>query len=102
MQHKPFGALEDLERTFLEIVLQDQNLANKDRPCEWQTCRKPATYWLICPVCSAREVQCEEHSLMIQKAPLGEVVVFDRSCYHQVQQCQCSSEPITNIKKKKE
>jgi hypothetical protein len=97
MQHKPFGSTIDLESTFLEIVLENQNLENQDTPCEWETCKKPAEFWLICPACSAREVQCEEHSLMIRKAPLGETVVFDRSCYHQVQQCECLTEPIKKI-----
>jgi len=87
--------IESLDKTFLEIVFNVEGLDEKDRPCEWETCNAPAAFWLICPVCSAREVQCEEHSLMIRKAPIGEVVVFDRSCYHNVQQCQCSTEPIT-------
>jgi hypothetical protein len=89
--------LETLERTVLERVLEDHELGAQDRPCEWETCRKPAAFWLICPVCSAREVQCEEHSMMIRKAPIGEVVLFDRSCNHNVQQCQCLVEPITKV-----
>jgi len=94
MMPKP---LETLERTFLEIVHENHELGQKDRPCEWETCNAPTAFWLICPVCSAREVQCEEHSMMICKAPIGEVVLFDRSCNHSVQQSQCSTEPITKV-----
>ena len=89
--------LETLERTVLEIVLEDQELGAQDRPCEWETCTAPAAFWLICPVCSAREVQCEEHSLMIRKAPIGEVVLFDRICNVNEQQWECLTEQITTV-----
>ena len=88
MQPKP---LETLERT----VLENHELGQKERPCEWETCRAPAAFWLICPLCSAREVQCEEHSLKIRNAPVGEILTFDLTCNHRVQQCQCLTEPIS-------
>jgi hypothetical protein len=65
--------LETLERTVLEIVLEDDEQSQQDTPCEWETCTAPAFFWLICPVCSAREVQFEAHPLMIRKAPITKV-----------------------------
>ena len=91
MMPKP---LETLDLSLLESILEHEDLENKDRPCEWESCKKPAEFWLICPICSAHEVQCDEHSQMIRKAPIGETVIFDRSCNHRVQQRECLTKPI--------
>ena len=86
--------IEELEKTLLELSQEDFSLEDLEKICEWQSCGAPAEYWLICPVCGAREYQCEEHSVMIQNAPVGPTVVFDRSCQHHVQQHKCKTEKI--------
>ena len=84
----------ELDTTLLELTLEDFLLDDKEQLCEWHSCGAPAEYWLICPVCGSKEYQCEEHSLMIQNAPVGPTVIFDRSCQHHVQQYKCKTEKI--------
>jgi len=84
----------DMNEALLEQVFDFKQIDDTDRPCEWMTCPQPAEFWLICPLCGAREVQCAEHSRMIRNAPPGVTVVFDLTCNHCVQQRQCLTEPI--------
>jgi len=85
--------IDTLETTRLEEI-EDEHDLDKDKRCEWMDCTATAEYWLICPVCSAREYQCAEHTLMIRTAPIGATVIFDRTCQHRVQQCTCHTEKI--------
>jgi len=67
---------------------------NNDKLCEWNDCREPATHWLVCPVCGAKELQCDEHSNMIRSAPVGVTVYFNITCKHVVMQVSCGVEPL--------
>lgn len=84
----------ELETTLLVPAQEDFSLDEKDLLCEWHSCGAPAEYWLLCPACGSRELLCGDHTLMIQKAPVGPTVVFDRSCQHHVQQHKCKTEKI--------
>jgi hypothetical protein len=86
--------IDELEKSLLELTLEDFALDEDEKLCEWQSCGAPAEYWLICPVCGSREYQCGAHSSMIRNAPVGPTVVFDRSCQHHVQQYKCKTEKI--------
>jgi hypothetical protein len=86
--------IDELEKSLLELTLEDFALDDDEKLCEWHSCRAPAEYWLICPVCGSREYQCGAHSSMIRNAPVGPTVVFDRSCQHHVQQHKCKTEKI--------
>ena len=86
--------IDELEKSLLELTLEDFALDEEEKLCEWQSCVAPAEYWLICPVCGSREYQCGAHSSMIRNAPVGPTVVFDRSCQHHVQQHKCKTEKI--------
>jgi hypothetical protein len=85
--NKPEGA------TFLEPVVYLRDLS-EDNICEWDPCPNPATYWLVCPICSSKELQCDNHTIMVQKAPIGETVMFNCTCLHTVQQMECGVEKI--------
>ena len=76
----------------LEQIFTEDDF-NSDESCQWETCREPATHWLICPMCAAREYLCNAHAVMIQNAKVGEVVVFNCSCDHKVLRVKCSVEP---------
>ena len=76
----------------LEQIITEDDFSNEES-CQWETCREPATHWLICPMCAAREFLCNAHAVMIQNAKVGEVVVFNCSCDHKVLRVKCSVEP---------
>jgi hypothetical protein len=65
-----------------------------DKQCEWSGCSIPATYWIICPICSAKELQCDNHTLEVKRAPFGETLIFNCTCLHTVQQMDCAVEKI--------
>jgi hypothetical protein len=79
--------------TLLEPVITMLE-TSEERKCEWNPCSIPATYWLICPLCSSKELQCDVHTALVQRAPVGEVVLFNVTCQHTVQQLECGVEKI--------
>jgi hypothetical protein len=48
----------------------------------------------VCPICSSKELQCDVHTEMVKKAPIGESVLFNVTCQHMVQQIECGVEKI--------
>ena len=79
--------------TVLEPVILSED-TSEEKQCEWIPCPIPATYWLVCPICSAKELQCDVHTDMVRRAPAGELVVFNVTCQHMVQQIECGVERI--------
>ena len=79
--------------TLLEPIFTREELS-EDKKCEWTPCSVPATHWLVCPICSSKELQCDVHTAMVQRAPVGELVVFNVTCQHMVQQIECGVEKI--------
>jgi hypothetical protein len=79
--------------TLLEPIITIEELS-EDKKCEWTPCFIPATYWLVCPICSSKELQCQLHTDMVKKAPIGELVLFNVTCQHMVQQIECGVEKI--------
>ena len=76
----------------LEHIFTEDDF-NNEESCQWEICKDPATHWLICPVCSAREFLCNPHTVMIRNAKVGEVLVFNCSCNHKVLRTKCTIEP---------
>lgn len=79
--------------TLLEPISTTEELS-EDKKCEWTPCSLPATFWLVCPICSSKERQCDAHTEMVKKAPIGEHVLFNVTCQHMVQQMECGIEKI--------
>jgi hypothetical protein len=79
--------------TLLEPIITIQEIF-EDKKCEWKPCSLPATHWLVCPICSSKELQCDVHTEMVKKAPIGESVLFNVTCQHMVQQMECGVEKI--------
>lgn len=75
-----------------EVVISEIN--NLELKCEWKNCSNKAVDWLICPMCSSRELQCAEHTKAVRNAPIGETVIFNQTCQHHVLQRSCGIEPI--------
>ena len=73
-----------LDEELLVLIEQES-----EEVCEYDSCDDPRTHLLICPLCRASENLCEAHAIKAKTAPRGERVVFNRTCFHNVEMAIC-------------
>lgn len=79
----------------IEKVKEPERFLDGGECCEWENCEALAESLLICPVCGAKELECSPHSDMMRNAPMGEIVIFNVTCFHRVQQRRCLHEKLS-------